>query len=241
MWTGLLTSLIISGLVFLLPIKKKYGPISMSKSTFKRYYAIIYPAMLVFVGCMIYGLFEGLLWLDGSPSDPYLYELNSKEDQRLLVAIFCGGSIGIILTFTLVRVWLKEQEMDFWQRYDEMYAFSAKTVLVILTYACAIIGCGIQIIGSLSQLKISEDEVAVTSLFEGHFETYPLDEINGITQHGHAINGKRNSSHIPYYVISFTDGYLWRSNGQGRTPQPLDIEAINVLSSLASIEVEYKD
>lgn len=145
----------------------------------------------------------------------------------------------------IVRIAKKDQSSDYWAYYNSMYGFNAFGLIKYLSIAIVAASTFLIISQQNTYIKFYKDSVAINKSLELQERVYDYSDIVEILHYLKTMAPNGNIVDKPHYSIAFSDGFIWRTNDDLRTPNISDPEIINWLLeqtnlSLNELEIDEK-
>lgn len=163
----------------------------------------------------------------------------------LVVSIFLSLATSTAIVFEIVKRTQKENAGKYWFFYNSLYGFNA---FGLLKYLAIIVVAGstfLIISQQQTYTKFYQDSITINKLLEIEERTYRYSEIVGITHYLKTIAPNGKIVDKPHYGILFSDGFVWRTNDDLRTPHIDDPKIFDWLLKqtglrLKEIEIDEK-
>jgi hypothetical protein len=173
------------------------------------------------------------------------YIIRPNMGTWIVVSMMLSLATSVIILIALVKKIKGDRAPLYWKYYNLKYGFNAAMLLKYLSILIILFTATLSVSQMNTYVIFSESIITINKSLELSARTYQLSEIAEITHYQKTIAPNGKIVDKPHYGIEFTDGFVWRTNDDLRTPNINDDETLNWLiiqsgKQLKRIEIDEK-
>ncbi len=239
--TGIIIAVLFLAFRVLLPGKVELKDVSLPKRKFRKIYGLTYLLLIILIPFFSWLIYLSLTRLSVESTEGLLYNLYPDRSLWVIAAGITGFTLGIIIAFGLLKVYLKDQYNDFWSLYDAMYAFRAFSLLKGFLLLFGIAAATLTLLSQRAHFKVFENRIEVSRLLEWSSHVFEYEEIKALNYRLSFIAPSGKVVYRPHFEIVFDGDYYWNTRIDLREPDEQDAEVFQYISSRAEIKIEEKE